>query len=97
MNLRNSRAEWQNDYFGRHVQLVPAEYATGYQYRGPLADPGRVQRAIPADGTVYDSSLYNVPTPQVDLRFGKPHKWKKAVTRTRRKRPKRLRTTDIIA
>lgn len=82
--MRNPNPEWQQEYLGRHVQYVPAEFAYGYQYRGPLADPGRVQRAIPADGAVMDP--IPVPVPQVDLMMGRPHKWKKAVTRARRKR-----------
>ena len=81
------KPEWQEEnYFGRHTQLVPAEFAYGYKYQGPLADPGRVQRAIPADGTVGDPDPYDVPAPQVDLRFGRQ---KRAVTRARRKRSKK--------
>ena len=51
--MRNANAEWQQDYFGRHVQLVPAENAWGYQYR-PWGDPQMVTRAIPAEGMVTD-------------------------------------------
>lgn len=89
--MKNSDPDWQREeYFGKHTQLVPAEFAYGYHYQGPLADPGRVQRAIPADGTVGDPDPYAVPVPQVELRFGRPHKWKKAVTRARRKRPAKI-------
>lgn len=88
--MKNNDPEWQREYFGRHTQLVPAEFAYGYKYAGPLSDPDRVQRAIPAECTVYTPTPFNepaVPVPQVDLRFGRPHRWKKAVTRIRRKRP----------
>ena len=101
--MKRRSPEWQNDYFGRHVQLVPAENAYGYQYRPyvPYADPDQIRRAIPAEGSVGDR--IPVPAPQVDLRFGKPAKKtrmfgkRRAVTRTRRKRLQRLKTRDIIA
>lgn len=85
----NDPPEWQRDYFGRHMQLVPATDAHGYQYRPcqPSVNPDQMIRASP----------YAVPVPQVDLRMGRPHKWKRAVTRIRRKRPQRKDTDDIIA
>lgn len=99
----NDPPEWQRDYFGRHVKLVPAENAYGYQYRPweppyqPFGNPEQIIRAVPAEGMVTDQSPHSVPVPQVDLRMGRPHKWKRAVTRIRRKRPQRKDTDDIIA
>lgn len=91
----NDPPEWQRDYFGRHVQLIPAENAFGYQYRTwappyqPFGNPEQIIRAVPAEGMVTDQSLHSVPVPQVDLRMGRPHKWKRTVTRLRRRRSKR--------
>ena len=61
--------DWQEEcYFGRHVKLVPAEFAQGYQYR-PYGDPGMVQRAIPVAGTVEPVSMFDRPAPQLGLWF----------------------------
>ena len=94
----NDPPEWQNDYFGRHVKLFPAVNAQGYPREPPrmpymaFPDAGMIQRAIPAEGAVtacQGAFTGQVPVPQVDLRMGRQHKWKRAVTRVRRKRLKR--------
>lgn len=70
---------WQEEcYFGKHVCLVPAEFAYGYQYRPYVAyaDLNAVERAIHAEGTVEPVSAFDRPAPQLMMWFR---------TRTKRK------------
>ena len=68
--------QWQDEnYFGRHVSLVPAEFGKGYQYRPilpyePYPDRNMVIRAVPAEGTVADPDVYDRFGPQVLMRMG---------------------------
>lgn len=66
--MRNNNPEWQQEYFGRHVQMVPAEFASGYQYRGPVI------RAIPAEGQVTDPGQNWAMTPQSAYWMGEKQK-----------------------
>lgn len=72
--MRNRNAEWQQEWFGRHVQLVPAEFAWGYQYR-PWGDAAQVQRAIPAEGRVGDPGPKWDRAPQAAYWLGEPKKY----------------------
>ena len=61
--MKNANAAWQQEYFGRHVQLVPAEFARGYQYQPVI-------RAIPTEGRVDDSIPAWAGAPQADYWMG---------------------------
>ena len=68
--------QWQEEaYWGRHTQLVPAQFARGYQYI-TYPDRNQVIRAIPADGYVQDQTALrnNVPTPQIRIWFPEKRK-----------------------
>lgn len=56
--------QWQAEceYFGKHTQLVPAEFARGYQHS--YNDPERVSRAIPVEGYVSDQTPFTEKAPQ---------------------------------
>ena len=83
--MRNENAAWQQEYFGRHVQMVPAENAQGYQYT-QIAQAENAQtnlytqhviRAIPTDGTITDVSVIYDLAPQTGIwiREGNLDRW----------------------
>lgn len=82
--------EWQREYFGRHVQLVPAENARGYRYMPPaeipmqtyapyqpFGNPEQIIRAIPAEGRVQEPEMKWARGPQAAYWLGEgKRKWK---------------------
>lgn len=85
--------KWQEEcYWGKHTQLVPAVNARGYQYRPeasrvpqPVSMPDRVIRAIPTEGQVRDSSMFDKPAPQLWMWFETAGKKKVRFKRIRRR------------
>lgn len=75
--MRNRDAEWQRDWFGKHVQMIPAANAQGYQYRTRPAraeyrpfEEERILRAIPAEGRIHDGGPAWAGAPQADYWLG---------------------------